>query len=59
MLIYLQKCHRVFDNVHFWFNRHYIDDVEVVFSTSEISITLIFLYKGQNIIFIFIVFYCW
>jgi len=31
MFIYLQKCHRVFNNVSFWFNGHYIDDVEALF----------------------------
>jgi len=31
MLIYLQKCYPIFDNVDFWFNRHYIDDVKAFF----------------------------
>jgi len=36
MLIYLQKCYHIFDNVDFLFNRHYIDDLEALFSTSAI-----------------------
>jgi len=36
IFIYLQKCHRIFDNVNFWFNGHCIDDVEALFSTNVI-----------------------
>jgi len=41
MFIYLQKFHRVFGNITFWFNRHYIDDVEALFSTIDLYIECI------------------
>ena len=31
MFIYLQKYHHIFSNINFWFNRHYINDVEALF----------------------------
>jgi len=37
MFIYLQKCHRIFGNISFWFNGRCIDDVEALFSTSVIT----------------------
>jgi len=49
MFINLQKCHHIFSNISFLFNRHYIDDVEVFFSTSADQLDILICdRKSQN-----------